>query len=322
MKKEIWYSLIMVSILGGALVVALMDVPTGTSFRYEIKTFDSYEDLRSHIQSRYMSCYLPSYYMPSAKPYAGKTSLENALDGGCNDFSKTNIQVEGVDEADIVKTDGTYIYIIANNCLYIIFAYPASDAEILSKIEFSENLYLRELYIDNDKVIVIAESWRMIDLYNDSKEESSDYVDVIPYPISIPSTTIRIYDVSDRKNPELIKDVSIDGYYFDSRMIDGKVYLVSVEESYYIFPTDSIINIPEIRIDDSVYKIPAEEIYYPDIPNTNADSLTHIVAIDINDGTFDEKSFLIDYSQNMYVSKDSIYITTIKYPVRPLLVSP
>ena len=48
------------------------------------------------------------------------------------DFSGTNVQVEGVDEADIIKTDGDYIYTITKYGLAIARAYPADNAEILS----------------------------------------------------------------------------------------------------------------------------------------------------------------------------------------------
>ena len=42
------------------------------------------------------------------------------------DYSGTNIQELGVDEPDIVKTDGTYLYVISNSKLYIIYAFPAT----------------------------------------------------------------------------------------------------------------------------------------------------------------------------------------------------
>ncbi len=41
------------------------------------------------------------------------------------DFSGTNNQVNNVDEADLLKTDGTYIYTISNQVLSIVLAYPA-----------------------------------------------------------------------------------------------------------------------------------------------------------------------------------------------------
>src|SRR5262249_8056647 len=51
---------------------------------------------------------------------------------GDTTFSKTNVQVAGVDEADIVKTDGRYLYVLANDKLSILAAWPAADLQSLS----------------------------------------------------------------------------------------------------------------------------------------------------------------------------------------------
>ena len=71
----------------------------------------------------------------SALPQAVGTS-ESASDSGASDYSTTNIQVEGVDEADIVKNDGKYIYVVTGNKLVIIDSYPVDQMDILSEIEF------------------------------------------------------------------------------------------------------------------------------------------------------------------------------------------
>jgi len=55
--------------------------------------------------------------------------MESAQVSTVPDYSLTNVQVEGVDEADIVKTDGTYIYIISNQSIVILKAYPPEEAK-------------------------------------------------------------------------------------------------------------------------------------------------------------------------------------------------
>jgi len=50
------------------------------------------------------------------------------------DYSTTNIQVAGVDEADIVKTDGRYVYYVANNRLYILDASGANPQVLYTKV--------------------------------------------------------------------------------------------------------------------------------------------------------------------------------------------
>ena len=66
---------------------------------------------------------------------AAPTMVKAQAAGGADDYSETNVQVKGVDEADFVKNDGQYIYMIADNKLLIIDAYDAENAEIISEID-------------------------------------------------------------------------------------------------------------------------------------------------------------------------------------------
>ena len=65
-----------------------------------------------------------------------------------NDYSSTNVQVAGVDEADIVKTDGEYIYLVSKEKVIIVKAYPAETAQVVSEISLNGsiwNLYINEV---------------------------------------------------------------------------------------------------------------------------------------------------------------------------------
>ena len=74
---------------------------------------------------------------PVASKSLSDTAQSTGLGGGASiDYSQTNIQVEGVDEADIIKTDGKYIYAVVKNDLFIVDARPAEKANIVSKISF------------------------------------------------------------------------------------------------------------------------------------------------------------------------------------------
>lgn len=95
----------------------------------------------------------------SAKMLSGAEPANDTAD--TNDYSRTNVQVQGVDEADIVKTDGDFIYTLGNGRLTIIKARPADKLKIASKIDFfssSSNFSPSELYVDDDRLIVIGQS--------------------------------------------------------------------------------------------------------------------------------------------------------------------
>ena len=73
------------------------------------------------------------------------------------DFSTTNVQVENVDEADIIKTDGDYIYYVASSKIYIIEAKELKIiAEIKMQDEIQKSVYPYEIFINKDKLIVLA----------------------------------------------------------------------------------------------------------------------------------------------------------------------
>jgi len=82
---------------------------------------------------------------------------EAAVGGPTSDvsYSDTNVQVAGVDEADVVKTDGKYIYIIARSSIYIAQAYPAESARILTHVAIP-GFSPQELFAEGDRLMVFG----------------------------------------------------------------------------------------------------------------------------------------------------------------------
>ena len=79
------------------------------------------------------------------------------------DFSRTNIQVQGVDEADIVKTDGQYLYQVNRGRIIIARAYPTEQMEVCSTVTFNDrNFNPQEIYVDEKHLVVIGTSGREI----------------------------------------------------------------------------------------------------------------------------------------------------------------
>jgi len=235
-------------------------------FTYEIDNFSSYDDLLLFLKDNYNNYSDWNYYEDGrvfsiSKTGAPESTNSNTVDGGSTDYSETNIQVEGVDEPDIVKTDGSYIYVIANSKLYIIKAYPSNDIKIVSEISFSGDTYASNLFINEDRLIVFCSVSNYF--YDDEYKYYIDY-----WWGGSSSTIIYIYDITDKSNPELINDIEIDGWYFDSRMVDEYVYVIVSEYSYEIYTVvdgnESLI-IPKITINNESREIPANDIYYVDI---------------------------------------------------------
>jgi len=173
---------------------------------------------------------------------------------GADDFSTTNIQVEGVDEADIVKNDGKYIYAVSKDKVIIVDAYPAENMKILSEIEISG---VRDIYINDDKLIVFLNS------YGGGVYES-DVRSLAPDEGYMPQrflNLVYIYDISDKENPELENEIEMDGNYVNSRMIGDYVYIISTKYVNTNNPEPPVYVLEGVET-----KVRAEEIYYFDYP--------------------------------------------------------
>ncbi|TAL57144.1 MAG: hypothetical protein EPN86_02245, partial [Nanoarchaeota archaeon] len=139
--------------------------------------------------------------VPSAAPTTGQAGGTNAVD-----YSQTNVQVQGVDEADIVKNDGKYIYTVSGNTINIVDAYPAENAKIVSTITYKQSTP-RNIFVNGDKLIVFA----------DGNEEVTRIWqgDFIPRPSTIQTAQVFVYDIHDRTAPKRVMNFSSEGYYYE-----------------------------------------------------------------------------------------------------------
>ena len=219
-----------------------------------------------------------------------------------SDYSETNVQVQGVDEPDIVKNDGKYIYVVSGKKVSIIDAYPAEDMEVLSEIEFDD--YTSNIFVNGDRLIVFVQEYEYL--------ESGIRCDGV-LEIGIPcggyskqTAVVKIYDISDRENPELEDEVKVSGNYIDARMIDDYVYLISNK-----YVSTGFVQLPEFESDGVVTKVSASEIYYFDSGAGNYVFNT-VSAINVRNGDVESETYLMDYSGTIYVSEKNIYLTYMK----------
>ncbi len=256
----------------------------------ELKTFQSYEDLENYIKQNSFGY---NIYGPRFLGQIAEVKTESAL---TKDYSKTNVQVEGIDEADIVKTDGEYIYSINGNDILIVKAYPVEEMKLISKIEMKDNP--TQIFVSNDKLVVFG-------------YKNYDYITIPEFPIFFNSKSfVKIYDISDKSSPTLLKEITITGSYIQSRMIDNNVYAVFAQNLYYYPPKP--IPLPVISVDGVAKIIDPREIYYFDYSDDSY-SFSTILALDVDKMNYKTKTFLLGNSQTIYASKNSIYMAYTKY---------
>ncbi|QLH06247.1 beta-propeller domain-containing protein [Nitrosopumilus ureiphilus] len=215
-------------------------------------------------------------------------------ESGGSDYSTTNVQVENVDEPDYLKNDSKYVYIVSRNTLSIIDAYPADSAKLILKIALDiESQHIQNMFLNDDRLVIF---------YNgQSNDEIIPLYDFVPRRSYSSVTHALIVDVSDKENPTILKDYSIDGYFSDARMIGNYAYFVTNSNIDYQYPRLPVIlerSIP-ILTPDAFYFDNAEQF-------SNFNTLT---AIDIFGDTINSETFLMGHSGSIYVSEDNFYLT-------------
>ncbi len=205
--------------------------------------------------------------MPAMARSEGVTTQSSIGGGGSEKFSTTNIQEFGVDEADIIKNDGSHIYMIKENAVRIVKAFPSDQMKEVANLSVADKgFWPREMYVDGDILTIVGQTnsynvypavkesmpleeeleWEDPEFFDDADiflDDSAEDARLIesraevalmvmpgmPYPggTNKQLTTLISFDISDRSNPTEIRKVSLEGNYTQSRKIGDVVYLVT-----------------------------------------------------------------------------------------------
>ena len=213
------------------------------------------------------------------------SSIEDSTSSKPKDYSTTNIQVENVDEADITKTDGDYIYSISEYKVVITNVIDPSSVHIESTIDLSNSFIPVDLMLYNNKLAIIGE--------NTSNQKY---------------TSVEIYDISSKDNPEKMKSFELHQPYYTSRCINNMFYIIS--SGYYVVNDDNIER--DYKEDNEQKEIPLSNYKY--LKNLQTSRQTLLASVDLNNLDDDIKisAYAMDVS-NAYVSKNSIYLLDDSY---------
>lgn len=158
----------------------------------------------------------------------GESALDLEDGTGESTFSETNLQTEGVDESDIVKTDGSYIYVVSGNRV-VITDIRGGVLQKAGEIDLSDGNasgQVLELYVNGDILNIVVQTEQT----GLSEEDSGDGEDVY-YIDSQMQTEVRTYDISNPEKPRLKGTIEQDGYYQTSRKIGDVVYLFTCSQT-------------------------------------------------------------------------------------------
>jgi inhibitor of cysteine peptidase len=230
-------------------------------------------------------------------PTLGSPEAKSSVQSG-SDYSTTNVQVANVDEPDYLKNDSKYVYIVSRNTLTIIDAHPAEDAKVILKIALDiESQYIQNMFLNEDRLVIF---------YNgQSEDEIIPQFDFMPRRSYSSVTHALIVDVSDKENPTILKDYSIDGHFSDARMIGNYAYFVTNNYINHQHPRLPVI------LEDSIRIMTPDAFYFDNIEEfSNFNTLT---AIDIFGDTINSETYLMGHTGAFYVSEDNFYLTYQQY---------
>lgn len=252
--------------------------------------------------------------MPLGAPLedAATGGAEGDGSGGETPFTSTNVQEEGVDEADIVKTDGEYLYIARENSLRIVRAVPLDELEEVGRVDIEDG-FIHELYLYGDRILAIVSGFGFRD-------------GVIAYEIWPPyyaKATLRVYeiDISDRSEPRVTGSIELDGSLVSSRLTRDRLILVlTIVPNLPAEPTPLSIGrmsleemMPRARADSTTMEmVPWQRWLHPESPDGY--SVTAIVTLDAADiGTIVDSTAVMASASTIYATTDAVYLTDAEW---------
>ncbi len=258
---------------------------------------------------------------PSPEAPAESPALPTEEADRSNDFSSTNEQVEGVNEADIVKTDGRFIYVALGKSVKIYDSNngnPILTDEITLDVDETTGQYvvLSELYIADGRLVILGSRNGFDNWIRPIPEPTLDAPDALIMP-RYPNksyTYLAVYDIDNNGKKSLIKEFEIEGSLLSSRKKDDTLYLV-VNKYFNYYIMDGNVEIPTYKdstISDEYRTLPVDRIMYH--PGRLAQNYLIVAAVDIrNETTPSSINAFLGSGSLVYMSNEALYVAGNDY---------
>ncbi len=291
--------------IGGGVVAALRDDtgPTATSTHpasyHEI--YHAVSQARADGGVLEQDLAVPGESADSAKQAEGAASAPAS-----DDYTTTNVQVEGIDEADVVKTDGDVLYAATDQHVAVVDL-AGSDTRTLSTIDLGTTGYVVDLLLEHRQgrstLVVITDEHTGVTSV--PSLESRSYS-----PTG--QTVVRLYDVTDPAHPSLRTTVSQSGSYRTARLWHGVVYLVS---DYWLWsqavPSDPATFVPQVGGPDGTELLVPGDVTVLPCPDARYAVAT---AVDLRSGARTGQQAVLGGADTVYMSAANLYLGGMSYP--------
>jgi uncharacterized secreted protein with C-terminal beta-propeller domain len=317
-------------VLGIATVVAIISIvgmfpirgPPAVVSPQGLSSFDNYSQMQQYIAANAKSAQQYNRYgvsfggmgpMVRGGPVAlPGTFAVDSLASSTVSFTGTNVQVQGVDEPDRVKTDGTHLFVSSGSRVTIINAYPPNSTSVASVLSLP-NSSIVGLEISQSRLLIIDQktSYYPYQVYATGVKAGAA---ATVYPSQPDSIALILYDTSNIASPKMVANVSIAGEYVAARLADGYVYAVIQQSAYTFSNGGNATGIMPTMVDNGVnVNLPPTSVYYTS-NSTQVSYYTMIASVGMSTGSKNVISVLTGPSSTVYVSLSNVYIAYTNYP--------
>jgi uncharacterized secreted protein with C-terminal beta-propeller domain len=227
------------------------------------------------------------------------------------DFTTTNTQEEGVDELDIVKTNGAHLYAVENERLHVMESWPADATNEVAT--FSAHNHAHGLFLRDNRVLVAS-------VVSNTADDPHAFDGGLRFSL---------LDVTHPDTPQVLRTIDVEGWLVDARLIDGDLY--AVVRSWVDLPAElwdlvwnSDVDLPDLPWDAPEEErerilAAAREILRPLIEEIMADftvqdvqisdwSTLSVLHLDLDDISPVTATGLIADGWTVYASKSNLYV--------------
>jgi len=226
-------------------------------------------------------------------------AVQNAAAGSSSNpsFTVTNVQVQGVDEPDMVKTDGTHLFVAtnrtgsssSNGSVTIMDAYPPNSTAILSTVSLPGAQVLG-IEVAQDRLMVI-----------DQRYTNTTYIGLL------------LYNTSALASPKLMQNETVAGNYVAARLAQGYLYAVVQQPSYHFDNQGNATGLtPHVSVKGDTTALSPSSVYYTP-NNSQVGDYTLIISVGMSSGAEDTLSVLTGPSSTVFVSTSNIYVVYSNY---------
>jgi uncharacterized secreted protein with C-terminal beta-propeller domain len=277
---------------------------------------------------------------PAQAPAAAGAAVDGSASAAGGDYSQTNVQVEGVDEGDIVKTDGRYIYVLRNNEL-IIFKADGAGTTKISSVKVVEDQpvdkpvpypvpqtgsaetdsagvaadlpavdvvpperysseYASDIYVTGDTLVVITSYSSYMPYLTDGAKTD------MYYGGSRQVSKLHVYDITDRAKPVHKTELGQDGYVLTTRLIGKTLYMISSHYVYDVKEGQNETFIPSLYVDGTAKLVAPDTISI--MPFVNTTAYTIVCAYDLENAAIGDSQTVLGGGSNVYMNAETLFI--------------